>query len=717
MSESLIDKRFDGMIPWGDKAYNALMKEMFCQPKVTKQKWLSIPSAFDTETTSFIDEADGQPSALLYIWMFGVGNTVVFGRHLDEFVEMVDRLNGWLTRNDCRLISYIHFAKFDFSFIKYVLKWEHVFLKENRVVLYADTGRIQFRDSLALAGGQSLDRVGKNLRTKVYKASGSLDYSLARHEYTPLTDKEYHYCAQDIRVLLQYIREKIEDESGDISQIPYTNTGYVRRYIRNACFEDRARYDAYISRLTMTPGCYQKMLLGFQGGSVAPNINYVGKVVENIHSYDIKSSYPYVMCAEYFPVDYFRPVSDGKDLLSIRGLLSQYCCLFKLELWGVRPTTTYYFPISKHKCQKVIGCRTSQASGETLDEYKVVFGSGRVISAMYLSTYCTELDLEMIERFYDYDSLRISDMRIAPRGKLPYPIIKSIVKFFNDKTTLDGVADKKAEYMISKNMLNAAYGMMVEKPVRPIYGFSNIDGFTKEEADFVAQVSEYNMKFNRFLFYPWGVWVTAHARYRLHDAIWNVGPDFRYCDTDSCKFIGEHDDYFQRVNEIARAKIINTAKELEIPLSYMIPHAPDGSAKCLGVWEHEWDAPEFKTLGAKRYLINFGNGKYELTVAGTNKKSSLEFILKEAERLHCSPMDVFNVDLVIPPEYAKRTISKYIDKERTGWIKDYTGHAAYYVSPSGVYIENTSYTFSITEELKDAAMWLMHEGHYEDGQI
>lgn len=724
--ESLNVQTFSvNMIPYSEDAKNALIVECMFQEVVSKKHYLNIPSAFDTETSSFIDDVDGDESALLYIWMWGIGDTVVYGRTLDEFVELCNSLNNWLSCNGVTLITYIHFAKFDFSFIKYLLNWDNVFLKDNRDVLYATYGNIEFRDSLVLAGGQALASIGEKLRKKVLKATGDLDYELIRHSKTPLTERELHYCEMDIRVLCEYIREKIEDD-GDISKIPYTNTGYVRNYVRSECFKNRRNYAAFISGLTMTPGAYVQAESVFQGGSVSANIRHIGKTVSNVHSYDIKSSYPYVMCAEYYPINYFTPVTGLNVQTDIEWYLNNKCCMFDLELWDVEPRYEYYFPISKHKCTNIIG----QVSDSDFKES----AGGRIISALYLSIPCTELDFDTIKKFYKFSKFRISELRIAPRGYLPEPIVKSVAKFFNDKTTLDGVQGRERDYMISKNMLNAVFGMMVEKPVRPVYQFWNWSehsdqyGFHKFDPDFVQQIEEYNEKYNRFLFYPWGVWVTAHARHRLHDAILAVGDDFVYCDTDSVKFVGSHDEFFDTANKEAHHKIIDCARRNNIPIDYIIPHSPDGSAKVLGVWEHEYDAYTFKTLGAKRYMIEYSwtekgnkhympNSKYEFTTSGCSKSKTLKYIMQQATELHCSPFDIFTSELIVPPEYSGRTISKYIDEMRTGWVTDYLGNKAYYESPSGIYVAPASYSFSITDEMKDAVIWLTHDGHYQDGQI
>ena len=699
------------MKPYSEQTLLDLKAEMLMSQCVGKRRILNIPAAFDTEASSFVDPDQGNEVGLCYIWMFGIRDTVVYGRYLDDFVGLVTKLNEFLRRYKQVLYVYVHFLKYDFSFIKKLFKWDDVFIRSMREPLYARFGNIEFRDSLALAGGRGLAYIGKHLRTKVLKAEGDLDYDLIRTPETPLVTKELHYCEMDIRVLCQYIREKIEDD-GDITKIPYTNTGYVRNYCRNACFENRGRYMDFIDGLTLTPDAYLQCEKAFAGGAVGPNIKYVGQTIENVHSYDIKSSYPYVMVTGYFPMQYPIPVPDKQATKDIEALVTNFCCQFTLEVWDLFPKTDYCFPVSEHKCNEVLGARVA---------------SGRVINAMYVSINVTELDYLTFKKFYTFGEMRVRRCRIYTRGFLPVPIVKSVLEFFNRKTTLDGVAGKEQEYMISKNMLNSVYGMMVEKIVRHSFQYINEADFYKGDPDYVGQVVDYNEKRNRFLYYPWGVWVTAHARYRLYDAIAAVGDDYRYCDTDSVKFVGNHMGYFMGVNREAHARIEELARRLDLPLDFVIPSDPEGHPKCLGVWEHEYDAYRFKTIGAKRYLVEYKdirNGepgkkdhKLALTVAGTNKASTLEYIQQQALVTKQDVFDIFNEHLVVPAECAKRTTAKFIDKPSNGFVTDYTGVRRYYESESGVYIKPTSYSFSITDEMVDAILYLTHDGHYTEAEI
>lgn len=699
-------------------AITKLISAIYGVPVLGNGNLINIAASFDTETSSFYDKRQDEKTALVYCWMFGIADVVVYGRELDDFADLIKLLNQYLHREKSTLIVYIHNMKYDFQFIKKYFNWSKIFTKSKRDILFAKLSNIEFRDSLVLSGGRSLAYIGDNLRNPNFKkAVGELDYLKLRHPQTPLTDEELHYCEMDIRVLNQYITEKIEDDGG-IHKIPYTNTGYVRRYVRNACFKQREKYLELIDGLTMTPGCYQQSERAFMGGAVGPNLKIVGKTLENVTSYDIKSSYPYVMCTGYYPMSYGVPVSYKEALKYIKN--DNYCCQFTLEVFGLhpKPGNDYCFPISESKCLEVAGARCSY--GTDFDDIFSVYrvGSGRVITAMYIKTVCTELDLDTYRKFYDLDNCewRISEMRVFKKGWLPKPIIESIVKFFHDKTTLDGVKDKAAEYMIAKNMLNAIYGMMVEKPIRPDFFYNN-GIINKAETDYVQKILDYNEKYNRFLFYPWGVWVTAHARWRLYDAIAEVGPDFIYCDTDSVKFLNadKHQDYFEKCNRKARDNMLLMSTRVDIPTSKVFPKSPDGTEKILGVWENEGTYKHFKTLGAKRYLLEKENGSLSLTVAGTNKRKTLEYLLEQHSLTDINPFDNFNEKLIIPPEYSKRLVATFIEQERSGWVTDYLGNRYYYQVPSGIHMEPSSYSFSIAERTKEAVEWLITENPEEAG--
>ena len=82
------------------------IKEIKTNKKVT---YLNIESAFDIETTSYIN--NGEKSAFMYIWMFGMGlgKEIFYGRTWEEFLDLCERLQHYFGLNENRrLVIYIH---------------------------------------------------------------------------------------------------------------------------------------------------------------------------------------------------------------------------------------------------------------------------------------------------------------------------------------------------------------------------------------------------------------------------------------------------------------------------------------------------------------------------------------------------------------------------------------------------------------------------------
>lgn len=202
--------------------------------------WYNVPCSFDIETSSFYQNGINEPEnkrAIMYIWQFGINDIVTYGRTWEEFKRFLELISIILELSEkCRLVVYVHNLPYEWQFIRKHFQWDSVFLLENRKPVKARIGGIEFRCSLKLAGGKSLENVGKDLQYhKIEKKVGDLNYDLIRTPITPMTETELGYCEYDIRVLNAYIAEKIMQD-GNISRIPLTNTGYVREYCRKACF-------------------------------------------------------------------------------------------------------------------------------------------------------------------------------------------------------------------------------------------------------------------------------------------------------------------------------------------------------------------------------------------------------------------------------------------------------------------------------------------------
>lgn len=642
-----------------------------------KFEYYNIPAAFDIEVSSFREHEEKR--ACMYIWMFGINNLVTYGRtweELDSFLKVLSTVLG-LDENR-RLCVYVHNLSYEFQFIRKRFDWNEVFLLEERKPAYCRTGGYEFRCSMKLAGGKSLESVGKDLQKyKVEKKVGDLDYNKVRHSETPLTEKELGYCENDIRVLLSYIQEKIETD-GDITKIPLTNTGYVRNYCRKACFKSWRRYKTLMKNLEVEPDEYGQLKRAFQGGFTHANAKYVGKVIENVASFDLTSSYPTVMVLEKFPMSRGKHIGSVTDVEQLLQLMETKCCMFNLEVTNLRPRLFQDNPISASKCQ-------------ILERH--IENNGRVVFADRLKITCTEQDLYIYAQFYDWDEWEITDMIVYDKAYLPRNFVKSILKLYKDKTQLKGLVDQTVNYMISKNMINAAYGMIVTDINRKEFDYVD-DAFITSAPNLESNIEKYNKSMKRFLYYPWGVWVTAYARANLFSAIIELGDDYIYSDTDSVKFTNyeKHLEYFKNYGEIIMEKISDASTFHRISVDEFSPQNKSGKKVTIGLWDFEGVYDKFKTLGAKRYLVQ-KDGKFSLTVAGVNKKSACKYLEETGD-----PFKFFTKDLVIPADYSKRNVLTYIDNETSGLVCDYNGVVLPYREMSSIHMESTEYSFSLSDQ-------------------
>lgn len=671
--------------------------------------YFNIPASFDIETSSFtfINSTTGEEekAATMYIWQLGINGAIIYGRTWEEFFAILEQLVDYLNLSPRRrLVIYIHNLGYEFQFIRKMFEWDRVFAIKQRRPVYAICDGLEFRCSLFLSN-YALAYIGDNLLHKypVKKLVGDLDYYLLRHSKTPLTAKELEYCFNDVRVVMSYIQEKIELD-GDITQIPLTNTGYVRNYCRKECFyeglaeddaEGRKRiqlnYRAIMNSLQVqSQDEYDQMHRAFMGGFTHASALYSGKVMYDVGSADLTSSYPFTMVGQYFPMtkgEYIGAVEDNK---LFNHYLSTYCCLFDAEFTNLIPLQEFENPISESRCN-IVG------------DYTV--NNGRLVSADRCTTTLTELDYDTVSKFYKWDSVKIMNLRVYHRGYLPKSLILAVLSLYEDKTKLKGVEGKEIEYLVSKNMINAAFGMMVTAIVRDEFEYT--EDWFKKGADVDSQLAGYNKNFNRFLYYGWGVWVTAHARHNLFSAINEFGNDYVYSDTDSIKGINfeNHMEYFKKYNDVVFEKLLDMCNHYKIPFAKCKPCTKNGEPKLIGVWDMEQSYARFKTVGAKRYIYEYPDGKMNMTVSGLNKKNAMPYLLEDNGDNHDLIFEKFGEGMFIPATHinkkgvityptGKLTLT-YIENEIKGTLVDYQGNAGEFHELSAIHMEPQSYYMSL----------------------
>ena len=669
-----------------------------CRQTKRKQKieYYNIPCCFDIETSSFYDK--GEKAGCMYIWMFSIDDKIIIGRTWDEFIMLLDKLHDKLSlhNNYRRLVCYVQNLGYEFQWFCNRIQWTKVFALNYREPLTALTDNgIEFRCSYKLSG-YKLEKMGEQLtKYTVKKMVGDLDYKLVRHSNTPLTAKEMGYCINDVRVLSAYIREKIENEGG-ITKIPLTKTGYVRLYCKEHIFGGRAHrreyliYKKFMEHLTLDPEEFKMLLRAFQGGFTHASCFYSGKEepLFGVTSFDFCSKYPSAMVAELYPMDkgeFYEPV-DTKDL---KYQLSHYCCVFDIRFINIRPIILYDNYISISKCTNV---------------KNPVVNNGRLVSADEIITTITNVDFDVIKKCYAWDKVEVGKFIRYKKGYLPTDFVNCILDFYENKTTLKDVPGMEIEYQQHKELLNSCYGCTVTNPCKPIITFENDGkGWRSEEQNLEKQIAAYNKKKDRFLFYPWGVFITAYCRRDIWQyGIMKAGKDYAYCDTDSVKFLGDHPGFEKEYNKIILKKILKACRHHGINISRVAPKTKDGIIKPLGVFEFDGHYSKFKTLGAKRYMMLYSDdkrnkakerGELKITVAGLNKKKGAEYISKFPD-----PFKVFSDDMKVPKGYSGRQTATYIDSPINGTVTDYLGNTAEYHELSCLHLEESEYNMSMSED-------------------
>lgn len=690
--------------------------------------YYNIECGFDIEVSSVTN--NGEKQAFMYIWMFGIGKDgpVYYGRTWDEFketLELVRTALGLDTKK--RLVVYIQNLAYEFQFMRELFEWDGVFSIGSRTPIRSITTMgIEFRDSYMLSG-QSLADIARNLSCVhgLKKLEGDLDYTKVRHYNTPLTPEELAYCKADIQVLTAYIWEQISIY-GNVTRIPMTNTGRVRRYVRDECYytnpdnhqkSSKGRYQSYRELMVgsearndkqdsvFDPGLrltledYKQLKRAFSGGYVHANNQHRGKVLEKVSSFDLVSAYPAVMLTEQFPMSAAKKVKISSPV-DVEKLMETYLVMFDMKLTGVRTAIQQENYLSASKCRHL--------NGELLN-------NGRIYSADSLVTTVTDVDYNIIKRAYTYETIDITNVRVFKKGYLPRAILRSILTLYQAKTSLKGVIGRETEYTLAKGMLNSIFGMAVTDVIRERNIYT--DDWTQEIEAPSKQIDNYNKSMNRFLYYPWGVWVTAYARQNLWSAIFEVGDDYVYSDTDSVKFLNakNHIPYINKYNKLVVRKLTLMNEVFQFDADLLAPKTKDGKTKLIGVWEYEGTYDKFKTLGAKRYLT-LENSKFRLTLAGLSKEKGLCYLMKEGVSEE-GIFDLFDMDLYVPAEHTGKLLHTYIDKPATFEATDHLGETVLVSTLSGIHLEGTDFTLSIDREVENVLGMLFNEGYLKEGSF
>lgn len=551
--------------------------------KVLPKRALDIICSFDIETSRIT--VDSREHAVPYLWQLqiGLGAPVLTGR---DFASIRDILESISTRIHfgCKLVIYVHNLSYEFQFLTGIYNFtpSEVFAPKSRKVLKCSMfdGAIEFRCSYYLTN-MSLAQACEQLQTPHQKLP-DYDYDSIRYPWTPLTDFEMAYSITDCYCTTEIVHALLTQNDDTLMTIPPTNTGYVRR----DCKTNITLYKDYLKIRSLKPSyaCFKRLSEAFRGGDTHANWLYTGEILSDVKSADRSSSYPDTHANDLFPMTPLTPDPDHTLKHLIHLINHNHACLFEIRFKNLRqkPSTHFsYIPESKSR-----------------NVTKPLTDNGRIISAKELTITLTDIDFSIILHEYDFDAVCITDLYTARYGKAPRSLIELNLEYYSKKTTLKDVFGQEVYYHKSKNRLNAGYGMSAQSPLRRQWVYSE---HTWKQDDTESD-EELFMRGNASATLPYqiGVWTTAHARLHLHRALWIVGDDAVYWDTDSVKYLDDPDNPydFSQLNAWYVARSTKT---------HAYADDTHGVTHYMGVFEAEHTYSRFCTLGAKKYAYEYSD--------------------------------------------------------------------------------------------------------------
>lgn len=661
---------------WNEFPFDILKKDIVKSGK--HKMYQRHPMTFDIETSKIPTDDEGHYQAFMYIWQVCIEGNVVFGRRWEELQEFMQKVvNAYKLSEGERVVVYVHNLSFEFQFIQDFFNFTDVFAMASRSILTAKTAHLEFRCSYKLSNMSLAKFIENTPNTLHYKGVDDLDYATVRTPDTPLTEVEYGYCFNDVKGLYECVMELLKEDN--IATIPLTSTGYVRRDCRNAMNKNKNNRKMFLrSRLTLLQ--YKLLRECFRGGNTASDRYLTNLILKIVGSYDLSSSYPFQMIAREYPLGKWN-YGVIPDIKTLEEYNRKYCTIARYTFKNIHLRDEKPIPyIPQSKCL---------ALGDDREIY-----NGRILHADFLTISMTNIDFDIVKEQYDYDELAVEEFHYSRKGLLPKELRDTIMYYFEKKSKLKGDEEHYYEYMKSKNKLNSIYGMTVTNILNTEIEYHDGEYTEKKmtEEEMQEALDKYYKNHRSFLNYSWGVFVTAYARRELEDGLNIAGLDTIYCDTDSVKFIGNHDkefeEYNERLNKECEEKGIRNYTEVNGKRFYM------------GIFDKEKGYDEFITLGAKKYAF-LQNGKLGITVSGLSKKKGAEELAKKGGLRRFQRNEVFY--------NSGRTIAQYNSAE----VHDITVDGCTFSTASNLAIVDTTYTLGITDTMLDIIERLQGDDEYE----
>ncbi|MBO5884945.1 MAG: hypothetical protein J6S85_20260 [Methanobrevibacter sp.] len=430
-----------------------------------------------------------------------------------------------------RVITYIHNAKFDLSFLIPFFKAflpdlvdDHgepltnekgrpivlgtLTLDEHEIIQYAQ-GCFLFRCSAKLTN-KSLEKWGKDMNVKHKKKVGFYDYNKVRYpdEIDKLSDKELEYDKDDVLCLQESLKKQMLLNNEALASyngkrvIPLTSTGYVRRDLAESCLNS-PDYMSIFKESMLTGELYHACLSAYSGGYTHNNRFYANKLITIGKTYKCNNKTVKVDAIAHRDFTSFYP----SQMKKMRYPLGKWFVYYDIEKYDVAPTLdeiVNLYPVQS----ALVYLRIHKAVLSDLNitmpfmqDCKLIYDrcdlkrktcdNGRIIyiefkDDKYCDVYLDNVTLSILNEQYeiDYQVLKVWTCANIP---LPKEITNIIDKYFKGKSDKknewkkavelygemsEQAQDKASQLAIQKSLLNSIYGVFATRIARENWQFN-----------------------------------------------------------------------------------------------------------------------------------------------------------------------------------------------------------------------------------------------------
>lgn len=581
-------------------------------------EYIDVTCTFDIETTN--SEEDG----FAYSFQTCIGGLVVVPRYFEDWAELIETLcDKWRVTEKRKLIIYVHNLGYEFTYLIQLLtlRWgdcKALYTKSHKPLTLEFSNGIEFRDSLKLFQ-KSLARATEGCKHE--KLKGDLDYTVYRTPDTPLDDKEFAYCVNDVLGLYEAIERMKKEHGFNAATLPLSNTALVKQEVNKTVNKDKG-FDPIRKALTLTKSQTYLAYKAMAGGDTHGVRWKAGYTFTHCNSYDFKSAHPSQQLLWKFPSGQPIDLPENTPEEDMNGIIDNGMgWVGQVAVSGLHIKDECPDPcISVSKCinTEVI---TDSDNGRVLD------------TAGTLIFFCDSNDWQRIRDGYEYEEMTALDSFAFRLSYLPDSFRMAIFEKFKIKETMKG----SPEYMFSKICVNTIYGATAQKQIRDEYTADigeTIDfeklGWEKNLEDMDdKEVEKAQNKKNTFPFL-WGLWTASLTRLKLWRLLKIVGWDkVIYWDTDSCKFEGAKipavEEYNREIQEQCKKRgvVVDKGNGKKVYIGVAEDEHPDA----------DFGYKEFRFLHAKCYAARTYEGKLESTIAGVGKKEGVAALKDDIENL------------------------------------------------------------------------------------